>query len=201
MPVQADNLDDLVIPTFLLIPAHDLACDHQKVDHAGRHVNAVETGDHEEGRAKLRRPIGLPQGLRPSFRISLVHSKACIHKGYTQRRCTTTASRVDGRAGSKVDAALLPLLVLSATVMMAISSSGTPAGPRAAQTLAGVGRARCRHAHCHVAFKKNHKWCRSQEHPHHRFPRCTLKASRSPTSRRPARANRRYQASDINQRT
>ena len=60
MPVQACDLDDLVIATSLLIEASLYAeCDNQKIDDACRHVHTMETRDHEEARAELRGAHGV----------------------------------------------------------------------------------------------------------------------------------------------
>jgi len=54
MPVEARYLDDLVT-ALLVIAAQYLDRDDGEIDHADRHVRAVETRDHEEERAELRR--------------------------------------------------------------------------------------------------------------------------------------------------
>src|SRR5882672_8185751 len=71
VPVQAGDFDDLVMP----LPARekaapfdvevsppDLSRDGDQENYADRHVGAVEAGDHEEARTKLRRAPGVAPG-------------------------------------------------------------------------------------------------------------------------------------------
>jgi len=54
MPVQAGDLDNLVVATALLIEAiPDPVCYDDQIDHAGGYVHAMEARNHEKRRAKL----------------------------------------------------------------------------------------------------------------------------------------------------
>src|SRR5882762_11860662 len=74
VPIQAHDLDDLVfsLPAghkarslVIQIAPYDLYGHDDQENHADRNVRAVETRDHEEGRAKLRRPQGVAPGAYP----------------------------------------------------------------------------------------------------------------------------------------
>src|SRR5688572_2499619 len=55
VPVQAGDLDDLVISGALVAPLQDPGRNDAQVDHADGDVQSVKAGDHEERRAELRR--------------------------------------------------------------------------------------------------------------------------------------------------
>src|SRR6267154_3549871 len=64
VPVQAGDFDDLVVPLparekaapfHVEVSPPDLSRDRAQENHPDRHVRAVEAGDHEKARAKLRR--------------------------------------------------------------------------------------------------------------------------------------------------
>src|SRR6516225_8000170 len=68
VPVQTGDLDDLVMPLAAreeaapfdieVSPQH-LSRDRDQENHADRHMGAVEAGDQEEARTKLRRAPGV----------------------------------------------------------------------------------------------------------------------------------------------
>src|SRR5882757_11364340 len=64
VPVQAGDFDDLVVtlpareeaaPFDIEVSPPNLSRDGDQENHADRHVGAVEAGDHEKARTKLRR--------------------------------------------------------------------------------------------------------------------------------------------------
>ncbi len=56
MPVQAGNLDNLVVTTAFLIEASlDPERDDQKINNTGGYVQTVKAGNHEKGRTELSR--------------------------------------------------------------------------------------------------------------------------------------------------
>src|SRR5262245_8053727 len=74
MPVEAGGFDDLVqllaageeaLAFHVEIAAKDLPRHDDEKDHADRDMGAVEAGDHEEGRAELRRPPGIAPRPHP----------------------------------------------------------------------------------------------------------------------------------------
>src|SRR5882757_9466237 len=70
MPIQPRNLDGLIAPLAVIKSSPDPASYDSQVNHARRDVQAVETGDHEKRRSKLRRAPGIPPGTN-SFRDEL----------------------------------------------------------------------------------------------------------------------------------
>src|SRR6267378_5656291 len=79
VPIQAHDFDDLVFslpaghkarPLVIQIAPYDLYGHDDQENHADRNVGAMETRDHEEGRAELRRPQGVAPGTYP-----LVHDQ------------------------------------------------------------------------------------------------------------------------------
>src|SRR3546814_4033964 len=61
MPVKARDLDNLVIAAPFVASAQHLDRDGRQINHARRHMKAVKSRDHEEGRAEL---LGAP-GVAP----------------------------------------------------------------------------------------------------------------------------------------
>src|ERR1700686_5056434 len=62
MPIQARNLHGLVAPLPVEKPPPTPKTYHRKKTPPRRYVQAVETGDHEKRRSKLRRAQGIPPG-------------------------------------------------------------------------------------------------------------------------------------------
>src|ERR1700736_3018977 len=54
VPVQPGDLNRLVSALAIVETGPDSAGDDAEIDHAGRYVQAVKTGNHEKGRAELR---------------------------------------------------------------------------------------------------------------------------------------------------
>src|SRR3546814_2520464 len=62
VPVEAGDLDGRIVARAVVMAAPDLGGDNQQHDHAGRDVEAVKAGDHEEGGAELLRAPGIAPG-------------------------------------------------------------------------------------------------------------------------------------------
>src|SRR6267143_4236915 len=62
MPIQARDLHGLIAPLAVIKSPPNPESYHRQVNHARRYVQAVETGDHEKRRSKLRRAQGIPPG-------------------------------------------------------------------------------------------------------------------------------------------
>src|SRR5882762_3035850 len=62
MPIQARNLHGLIAPLAVVESSPNPESYHSQINHARRYVQAVETGDHEKRRSKLRRAQGIPPG-------------------------------------------------------------------------------------------------------------------------------------------
>src|SRR6266404_7578578 len=77
MPIQARNLHGLIAPLAVIKSSPNPESDDSQVNHARRDVQAVEPGDHEKRRSKLRRAPGIAPGTN-SFRDELGPLE-CLH--------------------------------------------------------------------------------------------------------------------------
>src|SRR6266851_7680 len=91
VPIQAHDFDDLVFslpaghearPPVIQIAPYDLDGHDDQENHADRHVSAMETRDHEKGRAELRRTQGVAPGTYP-----LVHDQLGPLEGLHPDEC------------------------------------------------------------------------------------------------------------------